>query len=230
MKKYQIIVALTALVLMLAMLPIASFAGQAPTKDGETSTITMVPKMNDGKLELSFDLQTPNEPLSGVIDLYYSADYLQNPTPVSDTSAGQPSTVVYNDKTPGNILMGFANAEPLKSGELFKVVFDVKEACVPGTELEFSVKIENSELVDNDTTTLLTFTIETVKFTVPAAYEKGDVNANGKLDAADATQVLRFAVGIAVPTEDQLNRADMNNNGKADAGDATTILRKVVGL
>ena len=59
---------------------------------------------------------------------------------------------------------------------------------------------------------------------------KGDVNGNGKVDVADATLALRFAVKLDTPTDAQKAAADVNGNGQVDIADVTVILRVAVGL
>lgn len=58
----------------------------------------------------------------------------------------------------------------------------------------------------------------------------GDINTNGKIEAADARSVLRFSVGLDVFNSDQLIIADTNEDGKINAADARNILRYSVGL
>ncbi len=57
----------------------------------------------------------------------------------------------------------------------------------------------------------------------------GDVNEDGKVNAADALQVLSFAVGKRTLTDAQKAVADVNKDGKINAGDALEILKKSVG-
>ena len=227
MKMNRISAALIALLMVLAMLPAASLAADS------ASTINMVPELNEEgtKLVLSFVLETNAQPLSGVLDLYYDADCLLNPAEDSDALPGQSSSLVANTETEGNVLIGFASSTPMQSGEIFYITFDLnKEACTPGTEIVFSVDIENCELVDYDTTTLLDLNVDDVRFTFPSdsKYEMGDVNRNGGIDAGDATLILRATVGAIELEDEQMALGDMNNNGGLDAGDATQVLRAVV--
>lgn len=64
----------------------------------------------------------------------------------------------------------------------------------------------------------------------PAAptYDKGDVNKDGRVNAADATLVLKHAVGLITLSGDDFDRADINGDGKVNAKDATKILRIAV--
>ena len=57
----------------------------------------------------------------------------------------------------------------------------------------------------------------------------GDVNADGKVNAKDALQVLRSAVGKETLTEKQKETADLNADGNIDAKDAQKILKQAVG-
>ncbi len=58
----------------------------------------------------------------------------------------------------------------------------------------------------------------------------GDVDNNGKLEAADARLALRAAVKLETLTETQTQAADADKNGKLEAADARLILRAAVGL
>ncbi len=62
------------------------------------------------------------------------------------------------------------------------------------------------------------------------AYEKGDVDGDGKISAADARLALRFSVNLDVPTDEQKLVADFDGNGSITAADARSILRLSVGL
>ena len=56
----------------------------------------------------------------------------------------------------------------------------------------------------------------------------GDVNGDGKLDAKDALEVLKFAVDKITLTSEQQVVANVNKDQKIDAKDALEILKKVV--
>ncbi len=60
--------------------------------------------------------------------------------------------------------------------------------------------------------------------------EKGDFNADGRVNAADASLVLRYNVGLTDADAETVLRADMNGDGRLDAADASLILRKDAGL
>ena len=62
------------------------------------------------------------------------------------------------------------------------------------------------------------------------AAQKGDVDMNGKVEAADARLALRKAVGLEELSVEALLVADMDNDGIVTSADARYILRLAVGL
>ena len=58
---------------------------------------------------------------------------------------------------------------------------------------------------------------------------RGDVNADGRVDAVDALQVLKMAVGKLTPDALTAARADLNADGDTDARDALLVLKIAVG-
>lgn len=54
---------------------------------------------------------------------------------------------------------------------------------------------------------------------------KGDVNADGRITAADARLVLRFAAKLEKYTQSQAKISDMNDDGRITSADARLILR-----
>ncbi|MDE3056600.1 MAG: T9SS type A sorting domain-containing protein [Bacteroidota bacterium] len=67
-----------------------------------------------------------------------------------------------------------------------------------------------------------------VKAILAPAY--GDVDKNGKIQAADAAAILKYLVGIDSLDAQSLLNADVTNNGFVSALDATAILKYVVHL
>lgn len=63
------------------------------------------------------------------------------------------------------------------------------------------------------------------KDTVP-----GDINGDGKVDAADARLALRIAAKLDKATPEQIKRGDMDGDGKISAKDAQEILKKAAKL
>lgn len=59
----------------------------------------------------------------------------------------------------------------------------------------------------------------------------GDINADGRINAKDATMILQYSTGILSPEKAFLKEAaDVNSDGKINAKDATLILQYSVGL
>ena len=57
----------------------------------------------------------------------------------------------------------------------------------------------------------------------------GDVNADGKIDAADVRLLLKYLTGAAELNEKQAVRADFDKNGRLNAADLTLLKRQFVG-
>ncbi len=78
----------------------------------------------------------------------------------------------------------------------------------------------------------------TEDMTVTAIYEKievstslrGDADLNEKVEAADATVVLRYVADLETLNDQQMKNGDANLDGGVDSADATSILRFVAGL
>lgn len=58
----------------------------------------------------------------------------------------------------------------------------------------------------------------------------GDVNGNGRIDAGDATLVLRYSVKLATDKDGDFSVADVNKRGGITSADASMILQHVAGL
>ena len=58
----------------------------------------------------------------------------------------------------------------------------------------------------------------------------GDVNGDNSIGLEDAIIVLRYTMGLAALTDEQIERADFNSDGTVDAQDAILILRHALGV
>ncbi len=75
---------------------------------------------------------------------------------------------------------------------------------------------------------MLTVVLAAVSF---AARELGDVSGDGKVDVSDARLVLRFAVNLQTPENDEVKTAaDVDGSGSITVADARLVLRAAVGL
>jgi hypothetical protein len=63
-----------------------------------------------------------------------------------------------------------------------------------------------------------------------AATLRGDVNGDGKIDAADALLIQQALVGLLPASTAIYPRGDANCNGSIDAADVVLVLRTAVGL
>ena len=77
---------------------------------------------------------------------------------------------------------------------------------------------------------LLTVSILFAFATFGSAAQKGDVDMNGKVEAADARLALRKAVGLEELSVEALMAADLDNDGVVTSADARYVLRVAVGL
>ncbi len=72
-----------------------------------------------------------------------------------------------------------------------------------------------------------TYKINIVK---DSAQQKGDINADKKINSSDALMVLQHSVQIIKLTSAQISVADMNSDNKINSLDALIILQKSVGM
>ena len=56
------------------------------------------------------------------------------------------------------------------------------------------------------------------------------MDGDGLASVGDAIKILRFVVGLDVPTSTERWLADVDGSGAPDVGDAIMVLRAVVGL
>ena len=66
--------------------------------------------------------------------------------------------------------------------------------------------------------------------TAPAGVLRGDVNADTRVDAADALLIQQALVASSTVTTAVFPRGDANCNGTLDAADVVLVLRAAVGL
>ena len=87
------------------------------------------------------------------------------------------------------------------------------------------------------------FSVLFLTISQPALSQTGDVaplgNRDGKVDVGDALVALRFALGLEIPTQEDIQHGDVapldatnqpNPDGVINVGDALVILRKALGI
>ncbi len=141
--------------------------------------------------------------------------------------------VVNNDSANSVVHLVYVNAalEALSGDTLFTVNFKLSETAADGATGTFTV---NTDGAYDTAAALVSGTGQTDQtFTVTVQEPKGllgDVNEDGKVDALDATFILRYVVKLDEFSEKQIALADVNKDGNVDAIDATLILQYTVGL
>jgi len=125
----------------------------------------------------------------------------------------------------GKIILGMMGTNGVSgSGNLAKITFKL----VGNRGDETPVKILGLELNDCEGNEIPALGVDG-KITIRKII-CGDVSGDDKVNVADATLVLRHAVGLYTIPPDRLWAADVNCDGKINVADATLVLRYAVGL
>ena len=154
---------------------------------------------------------------------------------VGDSFSSGVLTADLKDNETGNdeVLIGWAAASPVNVTEtstLATVEFTVNASATGSTDVKVAVaQVANSDsaLADESTIEAATGTV-TVDTATKVIY--GDVDANGAVEAKDASMVNKYVAGLTTLTETQLQAADVDGNGSIEAKDATLIQKYVAGL
>lgn len=137
------------------------------------------------------------------------------------------------DTTPP-VLSGVENGKTYSKGKAVTVTeANLKSVTVNGEEVTLD---ENNQLILKPQKGMQTIVVTdwagnvTAEMTVRiTAYEKGDMDNNGRIEAIDALIVLKTLVGKHAANDDEKQAADVNEDGKISAVDALEILKKAVG-
>ena len=62
------------------------------------------------------------------------------------------------------------------------------------------------------------------------AYQLGDVNMDGSVNINDAVLVMRYSMGVADLSAEQIALADINGDASVNTGDAVVIMRIAMGI
>lgn len=114
------------------------------------------------------------------------------------------------------------------SGTIFTVKFTAPETAGSG---EFKVEIVDEAYNADEEVVSVDKVNGTVTVSGGQTYKKGDVNMDGKVNAADAIKILRYDAGLETLTAAQLEIANVaGTNAVVNAADAIKILRADAGL
>lgn len=142
---------------------------------------------------------------------------------------GGSATVLPNDRVFGQVSVSLANTVSNSGqGALATIPFTISSTAAPGV---YPLTLLHASLSNIGT---VSYTVQFVSGTLTVLGSggrlRGDANGDGRVNVADATVALRFAVGIVTPTPDQVAALDFNGDGRVDVGDVTRLLRYVVGI
>lgn len=155
---------------------------------------------------------------------------------VTTTSLTQGFALAWD--TTGSVLkINLARASRIESGSgpLVNVTFKVNPTANFGDSI--IIKFAKASLFDDNGRTILSLNNGAV-FRVIKPAQRGDVNANGKVDVPDAILCLRMVAGLPLPTYPaghvtptsyESFTADCNGNGVINVGDAICILLESLG-
>ena len=114
------------------------------------------------------------------------------------------------------------------NGKLATVSFKVSENAAEGEYLIKLIIRECYNSSEEDVNTVIESN-GTVVVEVPSVLI-GDVNGDGKVNTADAVQVLKYAAGMIQLDDRQNTLGDCNHDGKVNTADAVLILKYAAGM
>lgn len=133
--------------------------------------------------------------------------------------------VVSNNPKPGKIRVGMYNtASIVGNGQQVAVLKFTVTLPVAGAKLLAvpNLILSNAFFNEDSVTTLVNGTF--------ALKMLGDVDGNGKIEAADASMVAQNSLELIVLTEDQIQAADVSGNSKVTVYDAALIAQYAKGI
>lgn len=117
--------------------------------------------------------------------------------------------------------------------ESLAAMFSMEAENADGVDVSFkgAVKVDGVSCVGTGTKLVVTAANYDYEGVISREYQivvLGDVNGNGRIDAADASLTLRHANAVAELTGLALLAADADNDGAVTAADADTLCKKYV--
>lgn len=124
------------------------------------------------------------------------------------------------------ISIGYITSTGIKDGgEIMSVRFKILSETVPD---KIDLTLDVSEFVDADTDLEIPNTVESSYISVVEKI-KGDINADGKVELADAMSGFLWLAGKASLDAEAVKIADMDDNGKTGLTDIMKIFMIVAG-
>ncbi|MDY3938537.1 MAG: dockerin type I repeat-containing protein, partial [Oscillospiraceae bacterium] len=106
------------------------------------------------------------------------------------------------------------------------MIFGIPESTGGMTAGDFKSQISNKINIGIDDSAIITnglkFSFGNTEYSIIL---KGDVNADGKISAADARTILRIAAKLENPDEVTKESADIDSDGKVTSKEARSVLR-----
>lgn len=166
--------------------------------------------------------------INGIIADQFDVQYdpaLLTFTSMTVGSANSGWAVVSNNKAPGKLRVGMYNTvKIIGNGQQVALLNFTVNTPVDGATLLATPNLILSNVIFNETVlTALTNGTFTLKLL-------GDVDNNGKVEAADATLVAQYVLELTTLNAGQLQAADVSGNGTVSIYDASLIAQYAKGI
>ena len=216
--------------MMLFAMAVTGFAGFASPVDGikmVTGLNPIVRYIDSNKFEYIIYARDMKNMTNGDFSIFYA----ENLTLLSFEETGGYDMCFYNDADNCvKISYMYNESNQEASLKMFVLTFsftgnasypDLKVTNMAGTYIKkvADVVVVNEDEYDNDT-----------EVTNPTSEIKGDVDLNGKVNAADARLALRKSAKLENLTSEQIRNADINGDSIVSSTDARLILRFSAGI
>ncbi len=192
---------------------------------------TYIINMPDEEISYNVEFSSPtNKPFY----IYQKLKNFGGDISIDDKGALKPGDLVTVTATPkegykvDNILVQYQNSQLWVSGQPRYCKTDTIQGQPNQTVYTFLMPA-------NDIDIRVNFAIDSTPAPTPTpdptpapTWEKGDANCDGRVNAEDATAVLKHLAGIITLSNQGCKNADMDDNGKVTAADATAILKSLV--
>lgn len=197
--------------------------GTTPPPTGKKLTIPEVAAEPGESVTVPIDIDDASGLAGADITVTYNSSIL-TVDQVKSTTLSAGMNLVSNTNTPGRIILRMAGSAIVSgSGALVDMIFTVSSSISEDTETP--VSFESAEAYDANGQNIPVST-QNGKVKIASPRKKGDVNNDGKINAADAILALRISAGLRTATPEEFWAADINDDGKVKSNDAIIILRE----